>query len=196
MALKKRLTAFVSNWLGVIIAAIIVVLSATFGGMYLYARSRVDNTINFVTQVINLRYNEGLTLNGTTDNPAGYVYHIVLQVYNPYVDTVEVSISDVSIKVDTYTLPVSVDGQWTKDVPTGYTIFEGNTTIPATTWDALVQREKVDVDFRGTISGSGQYKVCDDGSKDEANPEGGADEPQSLCAGLLGCAVGDSCLRR
>jgi hypothetical protein len=155
MGLKKRLTTFVSNWLGVVIAAVIVLVSATFGGMYLYARSRVDNTINFVTQVINLRYNDGLTLSGTAENPAG---HLVLEVYNPYADTVDVSIADVSITMDTYTLTVAKDGSWDKSAPTGYTIFEGNITIDAQTFAALVAKGKVDVDIKGTISGSGQYQ--------------------------------------
>jgi hypothetical protein len=155
MGLKKRLTTFVSNWLGVIIAALIVIISATFGGMYLYARSRLDNTINFVTQVINLRYPDGLTLSGTADNPAG---HLVLQVVNPSADTVDVSISDVSITLGTDTMVVVKDGSWDKSVPTGYTTFEGDITIDAQTFAALVSQGKVTLDIKGVISASGQYK--------------------------------------
>jgi hypothetical protein len=158
MELKKRLTTFVSNWLGVILAAVIVLVSVTFGGMYLYARSRLDNTINFVTQVITLRYPDGLTLGESVDNPPGYIYHLVLQVYNPFADTVEASISDVSITLDTYAITVVEDGSWSKSTPTGYTIFEGNITIDAQTFTVLVAKGKVDIDIKGTISGSGQYK--------------------------------------
>ncbi len=157
MSLKKHLTTFVSNWLGVIIAAVIVILSGTFGGMYLYARTRIDNTINFVTQVINVRYQDGITLNGTSADPTKFV-HLVLQVYNPYADMIEVTISDISITVDAFTLPVSMYGQWDKDIPTGYTIFEGDTTIPSTTWDALVLKGKTDLDIKGNIVGKGQYR--------------------------------------
>jgi len=158
MGLKKRLTTLVSNWLGVILAAIIVLVSATFGGMYLYARSKIDNTINFVTQDITLRYPDGLTRSGPVENPPPYIYHVVLQVYNPYADTIDASISDVSIALDTYTLTIVEDGSWGKSTPTGYTIFEGNITIDAQTFAALAAKGKVDVDIKGTISGSGQYK--------------------------------------
>jgi hypothetical protein len=149
MGLKKHLTTFVSNWLGVILASIIVFVSATFGGMYLYARSRVDNTINFITQVITLRYPDGLTLVESVDNLPPYIYHLVLQVYNPYADTIDASITDVSITLDTYELTVVEDGSWSKSIPTGYT---------TQTFTDLAAKGKVDVDIKGTISGSGQYK--------------------------------------
>lgn len=158
MSFKKRLNTFVSNWLGVIIAAVIVIVSSTFGGMYLYGRSRVDNTINFTTQAITLRPINGLTQSGTTDLPKGYIYHIVLQVFNPYADTVDISVSDATITLDTYTLPISKDGSWDKTTPTGYQYFEGFITIDAQTFASLVTKGSVDVFIKGTISGSGHYK--------------------------------------
>jgi hypothetical protein len=79
-------------------------------------------------------------------------------VYNPFADTVEASISDVSITLDTYAITVVEDGSWSKSTPTGYTIFEGNITIDAQTFAVLVAKGKVDIDIKGTISGSGQYK--------------------------------------
>jgi hypothetical protein len=156
---KKRLAAFVSNWLGVLIAILIVLVTGGFGGLYLYSRTRIDNTLNFVTQVVNLRYSDGLVLSATTENPSVYIYHIVLQVYNPYTDTIDVSISDVSITLDTYVLGIGQDGPWDKTVSTGYEIFEGYVTIPADTFASLVAKGAVDVDIKGTISGSGQYKL-------------------------------------
>ena len=158
MSFKKRVKNFVSNWLGVIIAAVIVIVSATFGGMYLYGRSRVDNTINFTAQAITLRPVNGLTQSVTTDEPPGYIYHIVLQVFNPYADTVDVSISDATITLDTYILPISQDGSWDKTALTGYQYFEGFITIDQQTFASLIAKGSVDVYIKGTISGSGQYK--------------------------------------
>jgi len=158
MALKKKLTAFVSNWLGVIIAAIIVLVSVSFGGMYLYARSRIDNSINFVTQVIYLRYQDGLVQTGTVDEPPGYIYHLVLQVYNPYGDSVDIAVSNITFTADSYSFPVVQDGSWDKTVPTGYETFEGYITIDKQTFSALVDKGKIQVDIKGTISGSGRYK--------------------------------------
>ena len=155
MGLKKHLSTFVSNWLGVIIAAIIVLVSGSFGGMYLYARSRIDNTINFATQAITYY---GLTKIGTIDDPAGYIYRLSLLAYNPYADTIDVSISDVSITLDTYTLPVIKDGSWDKNAPTGNTFFDGDIIIDVQTFAALADKGTVDVEIKGTISGSGQYQ--------------------------------------
>ena len=158
MGMKKRMATFVSNWLGVIIAAVIVLVSASFGGMYLYGRSRLDSAINFVTQAIHLRYQDGLTQTGTIEDPPGYTYHLILQAYNYYADTIDTQVSDITILLDTYSLTVVEDGAWTKSLPTGYATFEGNFTIDAKTFEALVEKGKVDVHIEGTISGKGQYQ--------------------------------------
>ncbi len=157
MALKKRVTNFVSNWLGVLIAVAIVAVSAAFGGMYLYARSRLDNTLNLVTQIVTLPYNEGFVQTGTVENPPGNTYHIKIQVYNLYNDTVEVAVSDISIKIDSFTFPMSQNGQWSKSVPTGYAAFEGDITIDKETLLDLIDRGPVDLVISGNISASGQY---------------------------------------
>ena len=155
MAWRKKVTTFVSNWLGVFIAAIIVIISATFGGMYLYARTRIDNSISFTTQSI--RYYE-LTNSGVVENPPGFVYHLALQVYNPYADTIDVVVSDVTVSMDEYDFTVVQDGSWDKSVPTGYALFEGDITIPEATSDALVAKGTIDVNIEGDIAGSGQYQ--------------------------------------
>lgn len=158
MDIKKRLATFVSNWLGVIIAAVIVIVSATFGGIYLYGRSRIDNAINFVTQVIYLRYPDGLSFSGSADNPPGYIYHLILTVDNTTTDTIDISISDVTITLGAYKFTVIQDGSWNKSTPTGYNSFEGDITIDAQTFTALLAAGKIEGDIKGTISGSGQYK--------------------------------------
>ena len=63
---------------------------------------------------------------------------MVLQVYNPYADTVDVSVSNVSVTLATYTLTLVKNGSWDKSAATGYTIFEGDITIDAQTFAALV----------------------------------------------------------
>ena len=158
MSFRKRLTTFVSNWLGVLIAAVIVIVSSTFGGIYLYGRSKIDNAINFTTQAITLRPINGLTQSGTADIPKGYIYQIVLQVFNPYADPVDILVSNATITLDTYTLPISKDGSWDKTALTGYQYFDGFITIDAQTFASLVTKGSVDVFIKGTISGSGHYK--------------------------------------
>jgi hypothetical protein len=158
MGIKKRAASFVSNWLGVIIAIIIVALSSTFGGMYLYGRSRLDSAISFVTQTISLPYNEGFTRTGATENPPGYSYHLILRVYNPYPDTLDVAVSGITVSIDGYDFTVIKDGLWDKDSTVGYTSFEGYITIDNDTYAVLADKGPVDVDIKGNISASGRYR--------------------------------------
>jgi hypothetical protein len=157
MGLKKHVTTFVSNWLGVIIAAVIVLVSAGFGGMYLYGSNRIDAPINSVTGSFNLRYPDGLTSNGTSDDPQGYVYHLVFQVFNLYADSVEMKVTDITVYADGYSFAVVQDGSWEKTVATGYESIEGDITIDTDVFAALVEKGTVDINIIGTISGSGQY---------------------------------------
>jgi hypothetical protein len=157
MGLKKHVTTFVSNWLGVIIAAVIVLVSAGFGGMYLYGSNRIDAPINSVTGSFNLRYPAGLTSSGTSDDPPGYIYHLVFQVFNLYADSVEMEVKDLTLYAEGYSFPVTPDGTWKKTVATGYETIEGDITIDTDIFSALVEKEIVDITVVGTISGNGQY---------------------------------------
>jgi hypothetical protein len=155
MALKKRITNFVSNWLGVIIAVVIVAVSATFGGVYLYGRNRLDNTLGVVTQFVTLPYKTGFVFTGTADNPN--TYHITLRDDNVYSDTVEVTISDITVSLDGYDFPLIQDGDWTKTLPNGFVTFEGDITIDKDALTALVAEGQFDLSIRGNISASGHY---------------------------------------
>jgi hypothetical protein len=79
-------------------------------------------------------------------------------VYNPYIDTVDVTVSDILVSIDGYDFTVIRDGQWDKSVPTGYTTFEGYITIDNTTYSDLVKKSPVDIDITGNIRASGQYR--------------------------------------
>jgi len=157
MDIRTKAKTFFSNWLGVILAAVIVALAATFGGMYLYARSRLDNTLAWVTQDINLVVPGGFTASGTTENPLTYIYHVTLRVDNPSGDTASVTISDVNILLDTYTIPLVADGEWTKSVPTGEVLFEGDISINGDTFTALAARGTVRLEIKGNITATAQY---------------------------------------
>jgi hypothetical protein len=157
MGLKKHIATFISNWMGVIMAAVIVLVSAGFGGMYLYGRGRIDAPISSVTGSFNLQFPEGFTSSGTTDDPPGYVYRLVFQVFNLYADPVEMEVHDITVYADGYSFPVVQDGSWAKTVVTGYETIEGYITIDETAFAALVEKGSVDVNIRGNISGSGQY---------------------------------------
>jgi hypothetical protein len=125
--------------------------------MYLYSSNRIDAPINSVTGSFNLRYPDGLTSSGTSDDPPGYIYHMVFQVFNLYADSVEMEVKDVTVYADGYAFAVVPDGSWKKTVATGYETIEGDIVIDTDTFAALVEKGTVDINIRGDISGSGQY---------------------------------------
>ncbi|MCL2678911.1 MAG: hypothetical protein FWF18_01225 [Dehalococcoidia bacterium] len=156
--MKKRIITFISNWLGVFIAIIIMLVSGVFGWLYLDARSRLESTLNTITQIVILPYNEGFVQSGTINDPPANIFHITIQVYNIYPETVGVTVSDISIDIDGYSFNMSQDGQWSKDVPIGYAIFEGNITIGWDIMNDLIDQSPVEIIIRGNISASGKYR--------------------------------------
>ncbi len=158
MALKKRLTNFISNWLGVIIAVIIVAISATFGGIYLYGRSRLDNTLAVVTQAIFLPYRTGFAQTSINENPPSYSYHITLQDYNLYNDTIDLVVSDITVDIGSHDFTLAQAGSWQKSLPNGFVTFEGDITIDKATFTDLVNQSPVALTIKGNVSASGEYR--------------------------------------
>jgi hypothetical protein len=164
MTLKKKLKVFALNWLGVIIAVIILVISGSLVGIYLYDRNHVDNTLMYATQLINLKFPNGLYETGPTSDPSGYVFHLVIEVGNMTPDAADVTLSDIKIMLDTYTFDVLQYGSWNNTVTkesengTGYEYFEGDFTIDTATVALLAGKGTVDIDIKGNVYASTQYK--------------------------------------
>ena len=158
MAIKRRVSSFVTNWLGVIIAVVIVAVSGFFGGTYLYAVGRIDSTLAWVTESINLKVPPGLAYVGTSDNPPGQHYHVTLDIVNESGDTAEASLTGVYVKLAEFTFPVTPDGTWDKSIPTGETDFEGDIFVESGTVSTLVAEGNIQIDVTGSINGTGCYK--------------------------------------
>ena len=155
-SLRKRATVLAYDWLGVLIAGVIVVLTGIFGGTYLYARGHIDSTLSWVTQSINLMVPPGLSLNETVDS-SGASYHLTLQLANPSEEKASVSISDVEVKLGDYAFIVAPDGAWDKTAPSGYTYFEGDIYIDSATFKSIASMGAVEVSVSGNISASAHY---------------------------------------
>lgn len=161
MSLRRKLTTFVSNWLGVLIAAVIILSSASVGGI-LYGRSKVDTAINAATQTVTLRPIDGLVRRETGDQTQGQIYDIGLMVKDFYSTPVEITLSNLTITLDTYTFTITPDGSWDKTANSadqdGYQYFDGHFTIDPQTMAALVSKGKVDLFLKGHVAGSSQYR--------------------------------------
>ena len=163
MSVKHRVKVFVSNWFGVIVAVLIMLVPGTLGFTYLQISSRLDNTLAFVTQLIELKAPNGIARTGTTESPPGYVFHVVTQVGNETPIAAEVTLSNMSIVIESVPIVITENGPWTKTITqasgdgTGFEDFEGDFTIDAQTYAGLVTKGTVDIDIKLHVSASAKY---------------------------------------
>lgn len=158
VSLSRRMKTFLAKWGGIVLAAILVVLAAVFGGMYLYASSRIDSTLAWVTQDVSL-VPPGLTPSSVVENPPGGVYLMALRVDNPSSDPATVELSGISISLDEFLFEVVPIDLWQETVnPSGYILFSGNITIGLDTIKALSERGTVGVEINGAVSAQARYK--------------------------------------
>ncbi len=155
LGLTRRMKTFMAKWGGIFLASIMVVIAFIFLGMYLYASSRVNSTLAWVTQNITLA---AMGQTGTLENPPRAVYRFILQVNNPTADPAVVSISNIDIILDEFTLVSEPFGSWKKTVDSsGQGDLEGDFTITAETLNTLISRGTVKLGVTGEISASVKY---------------------------------------
>jgi len=158
MVRNKRMAKFYANWLGVIIAVIIVVISAVIGSIYIYASSKIGDATRFATESISISSAEdGFTIIDTIDNPARYVCQISLVSINIYSLPVDVTISNVTIFLNEYQFEVIQEGSWEKTLSDEYVFFLGSFVIEQEILAELLEQDRVEIVVRGNISGSGKY---------------------------------------
>lgn len=163
MSIKHRAKLFVSNWFGVIIAVLIMLVTGTLGFTYLQISSRLDNTMAFVTQLIELKTLNGIVKTGTIESPPGYVFHVVTQVGNETPIAAEVTLSNMSIVIESVSIVITESGLWVKAITqdsgagTGFEDFEGDFTIDAQTYAGLVAKGTIDIDIKLHVYASARY---------------------------------------
>jgi hypothetical protein len=151
----RRTRTFLAKWGGIIVAAILVAAIAGFGSTYLYAAGRVNGTLAWVTQNINLSQ---MGAAGTLEDPPRAIYRVILQVDNPTADSAEVTVSDLFVTLDELNLEMEKLGDWTKTVPPAGTVrFEGNIIIDTILITILTERGAVDLFITGNIDANAAY---------------------------------------
>ncbi len=128
ISISRRQRAFIAKWGGVVIAAILIIPIAGFGGTFLLANNRIDSTLNYVTQAVNLV--DIISVGTTSDLPPDYVYHLKLIVHNGTSSPADVSITDASITIEKFAYEITGSAGWNgrieaKDNAT----FEGDITV-------------------------------------------------------------------
>jgi len=166
VSVKHRVKVFVSNWFGVIIAVLIMLVTGSLGFTYLQISSRLDNTLAWVTQYINLEVPNSIVRTGTigpVTAPSGYVFHIVVQVGNESTTPADVTLSNMNIVMESVPIVITESGPWTKTVMqtsgngTGLEDFEGDFTIDAQTFAGLVAKGTVDIDIKLHVYARAKY---------------------------------------
>jgi len=138
LTFSRRLKTFWANWGGLFIATILVIIAFVFLGIYLYSSSRVNNTLAWVTQDITLA---AIGQTKQIEDPPSAVYHFILLVNNPTVDSATVTISDIKVNLDEFELVATPYGSWEKSIESnGKTSYEGEFTLTAETLNTFIER--------------------------------------------------------
>ena len=100
---------FMAKWGGIVISAVFILLFSSFGGFYIYSVNRVDNTLAWVTQSINISRVSSATVDASTE----MAYFTVTLVVNNTTDTdANVTISDLSLTVNGLDLEATPANEW------------------------------------------------------------------------------------
>jgi hypothetical protein len=155
VSLSRRLKTFMAKWGGILVASILVIIIAIFGSMYLYDAGRVNGTLAWVTQNINLAV---IGQSDRLENPPRAIYRFIMQLENPTADSAVITVSDLNVLLDEFTQVAEPYGLWEKTVsPTGKVNFEGDITLTAETLNTLVSRGRVNLEITGNIHASSEH---------------------------------------
>ena len=151
----RRQRAFFAKWGGVVVATILIIPLSLFGGTFLLANSRIDNTLNYVTQAVNVL--NIIPAGPTDDLPPDYVYKLYIYVQNDTPDPAEVSITDATITIEKFGYEITGSAGWSGLVPgKGTSTFEGDITVlreQVREWED----QPVVIKIRGTINVKARY---------------------------------------
>ena len=155
--LPRRVRTFLAKWGAILLATVVVAIIAGVGGTYLYAVSRVDSTLAWVTQNINLAQ---MGAAGTLENPPRAIYRVILQIDNPTPDDAITMISELYITLDEINIELEPVGFWTKVIhPTASADFEADMIISTDIMTILTQRQNVELVITGTVIANANYGV-------------------------------------
>jgi hypothetical protein len=156
--------AFVAKWGGLILAAMLVLPIAIFGGTYLYANSRVEATLNWVTQEVTMTNFVAVDFfPGETEDSPGYaIYYLTVVVTNRTPDAAEVSLNGIRATMDEYNLEINGADEWHGTVNgNDATVFEGNIILPLDIYDELSSRDSINTEITGGITATTHYMFID-----------------------------------
>jgi mono/diheme cytochrome c family protein len=158
MRMQRRFKTFFAKWGGLVISVLIVVPAAYFGGTYLYASSRVEATLAWVTQDVNVG-------NAFLSNPVSKqveppqsTYRLVLQVNNRMADVADLTVSGLAVKLNEFDFAVTEYGPWQQQIDPGGTVtFAGDFILAADTIARLTAANRVNYAISGTITATARY---------------------------------------
>jgi hypothetical protein len=151
--------AFAAKWGGLIIAIFIVVVLAVFGGIYLYASTRVDATLNWVTQdyrILNFQW-VGMSM----EQPLDAVYHLTISVNNNTDTPADIQITGAMLNLDELQFAITGSAGWNGIVPAnGFIVFEGDITLKPADSQELEGRN-VTLEISGTLMAHARYSFIE-----------------------------------
>ena len=136
-------------------ASVLVIPVALFGGTFLLANKRVDSTLNYVAQAVNLV--DISYVGNTPELPPDYTYHIKVIVQNGTSDPANVGITHALITIQEITFDIIGSAGWKAWVEAkGMVIFEGDIIVKRAQLKELADKT-VTVQVSGYVTVKSRY---------------------------------------
>ena len=146
---------FMAKWGGIVISVVFILLFSAFGAHYIYSVNRVDNTLAWVSQSVNIDRVNSATLDQTKHIAT---FHVKLQVKNTTVNGAEVTVSDVVINLNGMNMQMVPSNEWTVKVPAKADIFiEGDVSMTEQQFNDLRSKGATPFSITGKIFAKARY---------------------------------------
>ena len=162
---SRRMRAFAAKWGGLVIAILVVIVLAVFGGIYLYASTRVDATLNWVTQDYRILSFQWVGM--STEQPLDAVYHLTISINNNTDTPADIDITGAGLSLDELRFEITGSAGWNGTVPAnGFIVFEGDITLKPADSQELEGRNVI-LEISGTVTANASYSFIE---KEKSRP--------------------------
>lgn len=144
-----------AKWGGIVISVVFILLFSAFGAHYIYSVNRVDNTLAWVSQSVNID-----RVNSATVDTAKHIatFHVKLKVMNTTDGNAEVTVSDIVINLNGMNLQMVPSNEWKVKVPAKTDIFiEGDVSMSEQEFNDLRSKGATPFSVTGKIYAKVRY---------------------------------------
>ena len=154
---KRKFKMFMAKWGGIAISVVFILLFSGFGAHYIYSVNRVDNTLAWVTQSVNIDRVNSATVD-TSKQIA--TFHVKLKVMNTTNGGAEITASDIVINLNGMNLEMTPSNDWTMKAPANQTVYiEGDVTMSEKDFNDLRSKGATPFTITGKLYAKVRYGI-------------------------------------